>query len=406
MSLLQYRIAVQSLRMNRARTALTTLGIIIGVASITLVLALGGGIENTVRGELTKLDNNVILVSSGVDTSLFDDIENYTPYGISAVSSLTEQDYNSLKLNSDIAAVAPLMVLDGTITTSTGVSKNVPIVATSPQFAEIIGLKAQPGQFIDNTVSRDAIVIGAKLASQLYETNQLLGQQLTLKGRSHNVVGVLKQTNTPINMSGVNLDSSVFISFDNGKSFNQGVAQIQQLLVTVKDINTLEEVRQSIDQTILANHRNERDFTVYAGQDVASHGNSSFQAIVMMTALVATITLVVGGIGIMNIMLVGVSERTREIGIRKALGATNGHILGQFLIEALIMCIIGGIIGLGLAYSLAFLIAMQLSFQPAYTWQIVVIGLGMAFVTGIVFGLYPAVKAARKDPIESLRQYH
>jgi ABC-type antimicrobial peptide transport system permease subunit len=108
----------------------------------------------------------------------------------------------------------------------------------------------------------------------------------------------------------------------------------------------------------------------------------------------------------MNIMLVGVSERTREIGIRKALGATNGHIFGQFLIEALIMCIVGGLIGLGLAYGLAFFIASQLFFQPAITWIISIIGLGMALVTGVIFGLYPAMKAARKDPIDSLRQYH
>ncbi len=406
MNLLQYRIAVQSLRMNRPRTALTTLGIIIGVASITLVLALGEGVENTVRGELNKLGNNAILVSSGVETSLFDNAARYNPYGISAISSLTERDYNSIKASPDIEAVAPLMVLDGTITTASGASKNVPIVATSPQFAGIIDLEAEPGQFISDTISRDTVVIGSKLASELYESNQILGQEVTLKGRPHNVVGVLKRTNTPINMSGIDLDSSAFITFDNGKSYNQGMAQIQQLLVTVKDVSKLDSVRQSIDSIILSNHKNERDFTVYAGQNVASHGNASFRAIVMMTALVAVITLVVGGIGIMNIMLVGVSERTREIGIRKALGATNGHILSQFLIEALIMCISGGIIGLAIAYGLAFLIATQLAFQPALTWGIVGIGLGMAFVTGIIFGLYPALKAARKDPIESLRQYH
>lgn len=108
----------------------------------------------------------------------------------------------------------------------------------------------------------------------------------------------------------------------------------------------------------------------------------------------------------MNIMLVGVSERTREIGIRKALGATNQQIFGQFLIEALIMCIVGGIFGLASGFSLALVIGLQLSFAPAVTWEIALIGLSMAFATGILFGMYPAVKAARKDPIESLRQYH
>lgn len=406
MSFLQYRIAIQSLRMNRVRTALTTLGIIIGVASITLVLSLGGGIEKTVRGELTKLGNNVILVASGAESTILDATSNYNPYGITASSSLTEQDYNSIGAVANIKAIAPLMVLSGTVETSTGVTKNVPIVATSPEFADIIGLQAEPGQFIDGRLARESVVIGSKLASELYETNQLLGQQLLLKGRLQNIVGTLKQTNTPINLSGIDIDRAVIIRFDNGKSFNQGVAHIQQLLITVEDVEKLNETRQAVDKVVLENHKKERDFTVYAGQDIASHGSSSFNTIVAMTAIVAGITLVVGGIGIMNIMLVGVSERTREIGIRKALGATNSHVLGQFLIEALIMCVVGGIAGLATAYTLAFAIATQLSFQPAITWQITAIGFGMALFTGIVFGLYPAVKAARKDPIESLRQYH
>ncbi len=403
--MLQYRIALQSLRMNRVRTGLTTLGIIIGVASITLILSLGGGVEDTVRSQVSKLNNNVILVTPGNEASMADTIARYNPYGITTTTSLTEQDFNAIRLNPQVAQVAPIMLLSGNVVGTLG-TKSVPIVATSPELANIIGLSIKPGQFIDNNTSRDVAVIGAKLANELFGSTQILGQQFTLKGRTHTIIGVLKETNTPVNLSGIDLDHGVFISFDDGKSFNQGVAQVQQLLITVKDTSTIATTQKAIEQTLLVNHKNEHDFTVLAGQKVADHGNSSFQAIVMMTATVATITLIVGGIGIMNIMLVGVSERTREIGIRKALGATNGHILGQFLIEALIMCFVGGIVGLGIAYGLAYVIGIYLVFQPAFTWQITAIGLGMAFATGIVFGLYPAVKAARKNPIESLRQYH
>lgn len=403
--MLQFRIAMQSLRMNRIRTGLTTLGIIIGVASITLILSLGGGVEDTVRSQVSKLNNNVILVTPGNETSIAETIARYNPYGITMTTSLTEQDFNAIRLNPQVEQIAPIMLLGGNVIGSLG-TRSVPIVATSPELANIIGLSIKPGQFIDNNTSRDVAVIGAKLANELFGSTQILGQQFTLKGRTHIVVGVLKETNTPVNLSGIDLDHGVFISFDDGKSFNQGVAQVQQLLITVKDPSTIKVTQKAIEQTVLDNHKNEHDFTVLAGQNVADHGNSSFRAIVMMTALVATITLIVGGIGIMNIMLVGVSERTREIGIRKALGATNGHILGQFLIEALIMCFVGGIVGLAFAYGLAYIIGMYLAFQPAFTWQITAIGLGMAFATGIIFGLYPAVKAARKNPIESLRQYH
>lgn len=177
------------------------------------------------------------------------------------------------------------------------------------------------------------------------------------------------------------------------------------MIVTTKEGVDLAQTRQAIETALLENHNDERDFSVLAGAAIAEPSDSFYRTIVLITALVATITLVVGGIGIMNIMLVGVSERTREIGVRKALGATNGHILGQFILEALIMSVTGGIVGLLAAYGLAYFIASQLSFQPAVTWQITAIGLGMALGTGMLFGLYPAIKAARKDPIESLRQY-
>lgn len=404
MTLLQYRIAIQSLRTNRVRTILTTLGIIIGVASITLILSLGSGIENAVREQIGKLNNNVILVTSGADISPTETIRNYNPYSINPTTSLTEQDFNSMKINPNISGAAPIMLLSGTASTTVG-SRSVPIVATSPDLANILNLSVKPGEFFENTTIRNVAVIGSKLANDLFGGDQILGQQFTLKGRTHTVVGVLKSTDS-VNLSGIDLDRAAIISFDDGKSFNLGVAQIQQLLATTKDPSKIDQSKKEIDEALLANHKNEHDFRVLAGDHVAENGSPAYRAIVMITAIVATVTLIVGGIGIMNIMLVGVSERTREIGIRKALGATNAHILGQFLIEALIVCVVGGFIGLAVGYGLAFAIAMQLAFQPAVTWQIASTGLGMAFVTGIIFGLYPAIKAARKDPIESLRQYH
>lgn len=401
---LQYRIAIQSLRMNRVRTSLTTLGIIIGVASITLVLSLGGGAQNTVQQQVDRLQNNVIVIKPGYDDPAHFAL-NYNPYGIAATTTLTETDLNTIRLVPNISQAAPIMLLDGSVETAERRSSKAAIVATSPELAEIVNLAIQPGQFIDNQTARDTAVIGHELAIELFDTNQALGQQLSIKGRTHTVVGVLKDTNTPINLAGIDIDRAVFVSFDDGKSFNQGIAQIQQIIATTKDPLPMATTRDELDTLLLANHQDERDFTVLAGQQIAEHNDAFFQIVVFVTALVATITLVVGGIGIMNIMLVGVSERTREIGIRKALGATDGHIMSQFLIEALMMCIVGGLIGLTLGYGLAFAIAFTINFQTAITWEITGAGLGMAFATGVLFGLYPAIKAARKDPIDSLRQY-
>lgn len=403
---MQWRIALQSLRMNRVRTGLTTLGIIIGVASITLVLSLGGGAEATVRQQVSKLDNNVMLVKPGVTDDRLLNLKSYNPYGIAITTSLTELDLNTIKLQKGTKQVAPIMILDGSVKTAdSGLLAAAPIIATTPELGAIIGLKMSVGQFIDRQTTRDTAVIGHALAIELFGSDQILGQQILVKGRVHTIVGVVKEVNTPVNLAGIDLDRTVYISFDDGKGLNQGVAQIQQMIVTTKEGVDLAQTRQAIETALLENHNDERDFSVLAGATIAEPSDSFYRTIVLITALVATITLVVGGIGIMNIMLVGVSERTREIGVRKALGATNGHILGQFILEALIMSVTGGIVGLLAAYGLAYFIASQLSFQPAVTWQITAIGLGMALGTGMLFGLYPAIKAARKDPIESLRQY-
>lgn len=406
MNLLQYRIAIQSLRMNRVRTMLTTLGIVIGVASITLVLSLGGGAQDTVSKQVEKLGNNVVLIRSGADQLAAPGVQQLNPYAIAMTTSLTELDLNTARLAKDVKQIAPIMVLGGSVKTSDGATGAAPIIATSPDLAEILDLKLSVGQFIDDTTSRETAVVGRNLAIELFGTDQILGQQISIKGRIHTIIGVVKETNAPINLSGIDLDRTIYVSFDDGKSFNQGVAQIQQILVTGSNASTAIKIRDQVDAELLKNHRDERDFSVLAGQDIAQNNTGLFTLILIITAIVATITLVVGGIGIMNIMLVGVSERTREIGIRKALGATHRHIRGQFLIEALIMCVVGGLIGLVVAYGLAWAIATPLSFQPAMTWQITATGLLMAFVTGVLFGLYPAMKAARQHPIESLRQYH
>ncbi|MEO5499152.1 MAG: FtsX-like permease family protein, partial [Candidatus Saccharimonadales bacterium] len=192
---------------------------------------------------------------------------------------------------------------------------------------------------------------------------------------------------------------------DDGKSFNQGIAQIQQLIIQVEDTSRIQSVTEKIDSTILKNHNGEQDFGVLAGNDIANYSSSFFSSLVLVTSIVSIITLIVSGIGVMNIMLVGVTERTREIGIRKALGATDRHIMGQFLIEALIICVSGGLIGIAVAYGLAFFIASQLAFQPSVSPVIIGTGFGLALAVGVVFGMYPALKAAKKDPISALRQY-
>ena len=397
------RIALESLRANRVRTSLTTLGIIIGVASISLVLALGEGAKQAISGQIDQLDGNIIVIKPGQKG--FRDSSAYNPYNTAITSTLTEHDYATALKAPDAVAVAPLMLISGTVKNASTEAKGAPIIATSDKLASILRLNIISGDFLSSSVVRDTVVLGQQLSIELYGTDQSIGQQITIKGRPHTIIGVVKNTRQPINISGVNLDNSVYTSLDNGKSFNQGIAQIQQIIISATTPAQIPALRQTLDQALLANHEGERDFAVLAGSNISTSADEFFNSILIVTAIVASIAIVVGGIGIMNILLVSVTERTREIGIRKAVGATDTQIMWQFMIEALAMSLSGGIIGLAIAYGLAYLIGSALFFSPALNWQIIVGSLSIALFVGIVFGVYPAVKAARKDPIEALRQY-
>lgn len=403
MNLEAYRIARQNLRANRTRTMLTTLGIIIGVASITLVLSLGQGLRQAVGKQVQHLGNNVIVVKPGEPSS--QTLGSLNPYGSSPTSSLTERDYTTAKTVGNVSSVSPVMLLRGSIKAQDQSAPNASILATSEPIVDTLGLKVRSGQFIDSQTARDTVVLGQSLAIKLFGTDEAMGQTVQLKGRTHTVIGVIRNTNTPVNLSGVDLDNAAYISLEDGKSYNQGLAQIQQLIVKVKDTSRLQSTVAVINAKILQNHDSEQDFEVLGGQAIADSSNSLFSSLVIVTTIVSIITLIVSGIGVMNIMLVSVTERTREVGIRKALGATDQNIMGQFVIEALLMCVSGGIIGVIVAYALAFIIGTQLAFQPSLNPLIIATGFGLALLVGVLFGIYPAVKAARKDPIEALRQY-
>lgn len=397
------RIAFESLRANRVRTALTTLGIIIGVASISLVLALGEGARQSVSQQIGKLDGNIIIIKPGQKG--FRDISAYNPYNTAITSTLTERDYHSALHTPNAAAVAPLMFISGSVKNGGSEAQGAPIIATSDKLADILKLNIISGDFISDTTNRDTVAIGQQLSIELYGTDQALGQQLTIKGRPHTVIGIVKNTKQPINLSGVDLDHAVYTSLDNGKSFNQGIAQIQQIAVSATNTGQVPELSRALDAALITNHDGERDFAVLAADSISTSADDFFGTILVITSIVASIAIVVGGIGIMNILLVSVTERTREIGIRKAVGATDAQILWQFLIEALAMSFIGGVIGLCLGYLLAYIISTSLFFSPAVNWEIIVGSLSIALFVGIIFGIYPAIKAARKDPIDALRQY-
>lgn len=398
--------AYNALRRNRTRTILTVLGIAIGIASVTCILAISGGVQQMIGGQVDALHGKLALVRPGAQSRDPNAFVNPVAQQSFSTSTLTDTDVAALAAIPGVVAAVPLMTIDGTLKAQDASVSNNVVLATTPEFAKVSALDMKSGQFLDEVTADNTAVIGENLAAKLFDTDRPLGQMFTMRGVEFTIVGVIKKTDHPINFNNVDLSQAVVVSFERGRLFHQGRSQIQQINLLVDDAQNMTAITKTANQILLKNHLEEKDFTITTGNEISRPTSQLFKAITDVMTAIAAISLFVGGIGIMNIMLVGVAERTREVGIRKAVGASHSTIIWQFIIESLIMSLIGGLLGYTLGLIAAFTVSLFLYFTPAVTWETAGAALIMALVVGILFGIYPAIKAARKNTIESLRQYH
>ncbi len=398
--------AFQTLRRNRARTLLTVTGITIGVASITCILAISGGVTRMISGQIESYSGRLAVVRPGIQTHDPNVFANPVSQQSFSTSTLSDADVQALSRIEGVESVVPIMTMTGTLKSPTDTVKNNMILGTTLDFPKVANISIKSGQFLDDATDDSTAVIGEQLAINLFGTDQAVGQQLEVRGQKLTVIGVIRNVENPINYNNVDLNQAVIVSFTRGALFHQGRPQIQQINVLAHDAAKLDTITHEMHQTLLSQHLGEEDFTIVSGQDISKPTNQLFVAVTNVMTAIAAISLIVGGIGVMNIMLVGVAERTREIGIRKAIGASNGTIVIQFLSEALMMSIVGGTLGYLFGYLAAFIISNFLYFAPAFTWLSAVAALVMSLLVGLVFGLYPAFRASRKNTIEALRQYH
>jgi putative ABC transport system permease protein len=398
--------ARQSIKGSKARSRLTMLGTAIGVASVTTILLLGLGAGNFINSQIEDIGGNILVVRPGIQGDALSNISRQIqPNQSYNTSTLTEEDINLISEIETVKHVAPIMSMNGLIRGDEDAPTGSTIVATDPSLAEISNLRIISGKFFTESENGKA-VIGINLSRHIYGTSDSIGRLINIKGTSFTVVGIIEEFNDAINFNSIDYNNTAMISFSDGKALNKDIIQIQQINVQVNSISDLENVSKSIVAKVENSHKGQQDFSVLSGDEISSSTSELFYIVALFTSLIAGISLVVGGIGIMNIMLVTVAERTREIGIRKAIGATNADIVWQFMVESIMLSFSGGAAGFLLGYVAAAIICSSfLPFTPAISGEIIGVAAALSIAVGVIFGLYPAIRAALKDPIESLQSY-
>ncbi|MDO5343459.1 MAG: ABC transporter permease [Candidatus Saccharibacteria bacterium] len=392
--------AIESLKSNRMRTYLSIFGITVGIASITIILSLLAGAGSLFGKQAAKASDTTALIRSGHEArpdSLLSLSSGSSAY---LVNTLTEQDVRELAKVSDNRA-APLASLQATITTPDGKGKieRASIIGTTGNLAQMTGLKMLEGQFIDEA---DNAVISKQLSIDLFGSERSLGNIIKIHDQPFTVVGILDNADPSLNYLGVDLNRSIILPISKSKRLTQNTAQIQQIALTAKNGTELQQIIDKAKPIITRQHNDNDDFHILIGNAITGPSSHLINAVSITIAIIAGISLLVGGISITNVMLVSVAERQREVGIRKSVGATNRTIVGQFLIEAAIIGLLSGFLGYAIGLGTSIVLGMYLPFTPVITWQSALTVIGISLGIGTIFGIYPAMRAARKDPIQTL----
>ena len=400
-----FKLARISIKENRTRSFLTCLGIAIGVASIILILSLMGSISRLISNQVKNIGADLIVVRPASNKDAMTGIiEELTASNSYQKSNLTTSDIATIKEIENVSAAAPIALSTHSVSTEKNTIDSVTVLGTNADFNLIQPLALRFGTFIDNENINKIAVVGHTLSLQLFNTTNPVGKTLNVMGDRFIVMGVLSEVEESINFNNVDFDNVLILNIKTMEELS-GAAQIQQINVKAANTDSLADVSSAIRDKLKEKKLGDNNFTVAYGDEITHPAGSLFTIVSGMLTLVAAISLVVGGIGVMNIMLVSVAERTHEIGIRKAVGASGQNILLQFLFEALILSLLGGFMGLILGYILAFFVSIVTPFAPYISLQILLVTFGTALLVGVIFGIYPALKAASKNPIESLKHY-
>jgi len=401
------KVALRALAVNKLRSALTMLGIIIGVGAVIVMIAVGAGAQARVEEQIRSLGSNLLLVLSGATTS------GGVRLGFGSNLTLSEDDATTLSRELPEVIAAPALrgsaqVVWGNLNWSTVIFGITPEYLEVRQWELAAGRSFEPA---DMAGAAKVCLIGSTVAKQLFGGADPVDQVIRIRRVPFTVIGVLETKGQ--SMMGTDQDDLVLMPLSTARKRVLGVGTLAKqrsvgtIWIKVRDGYDMKAAEEQVRRLLRQRHRlqpgQDDDFSLRNLAEVASAQEASSRVLAMLLAAVASVSLVVGGIGIMNIMLVSVTERTREIGLRMAVGARMRDILGQFLVEAVTLSLIGGLVGVALGVGSAFAIGQFAGWRIELDFEAVALAVAFAFAIGVFFGFYPARKAARLNPVEALR---
>jgi putative ABC transport system permease protein len=401
------RMALASLRVNKLRTALTMLGIIIGVAAVIAMVSVGAGAQERIAEQIRSMGSNLIVVYPGAQTS------GGIRWGLGSQQTLTEEDARAIAVEVTSAEVAAPLVRGSAQAIFGNLNWSTVINGVTPDYLEAREWPIVSGRMFgtqDVEGASKVAVLGDTVWHSLFGDTDPVGQTIRIKKVPFTVIGVLETKGQ--SAFGQDQDDLVLIPLSTAKKKVLGVNKsnpraVGQIAVRVREADLMGEAEEQIRAILRQRHRlqpgQDDDFQVRVLAEMFAAQEESARVMTMLLAAIASVSLLVGGIGIMNIMLVSVTERTREIGLRMAVGARGRDILAQFLVEAVTLSAVGGLMGVGVGLLVSFVIANLAEWSTDVSIQAVILAFTFAGIVGVFFGFYPAQKASRLDPIEALR---
>nr|WP_295970595.1 ABC transporter permease [uncultured Bacillus sp.] len=386
--------AIDSLKSHKMRSVLTMLGIIIGVGAVIIVVAIGQGGEAMLKSQIIGSGNTIQLYYEPSEEELQANPNIYSEV------FFTQEDVRVLEQIPEIKQIVTSSSEFATVRFQDTVLDSS-ITGINEAYLQVNDLKIQSGKSFSSSDflgGRRSIVISASLAEELFKEESAVGKIIRIGSQPVEIIGVLEKPSGLLAFS----SNEVYLPFSTWKNIF-GKANITQITLQAITADDMEVAGNRAVQQLNALHNTEESYKVVNMEEIAQGISQVTRIMTLIIGSIAGISLLVGGIGVMNIMLVSVTERTREIGIRMALGATRKQVLTQFLIESMILTLIGGILGIIMGWGVSAIVAAFAGWPPLISWQIVIIGVLFSMIIGIIFGLLPANKASKLDPIESLR---